>query len=135
MALLSVIRRWHLRDEVSIREIARRTKLSRNTIKKHLSSGEVEPRYPERKSPSKLDPYAAELTGWLRAMQQALKDGVITAETRFGLHATKHRGVTDTPGTRRDKQGAAGHKSPAMTDLYNHELDVYAPAGTGTKTG
>lgn len=74
-------------------------------------------------------------SAWQRAMQQALKDGVITAETRFGLHATKHRGVTDTPGTRRDKQDAAGHKSPAMTDLYNHELDAYAPAGTGTKTG
>jgi len=31
MALLSVIRRWALRDELSIREIARRTGLSRNT--------------------------------------------------------------------------------------------------------
>ena len=30
MALLSVIRRWHLRDGHSIREIARRTGLSRN---------------------------------------------------------------------------------------------------------
>ncbi len=67
MAMLSVIRRWHFRDDVSLREIARRTKLSRNTIKKYLSSGEVEPRYPKRKSPSKLDPYADELTEWLRA--------------------------------------------------------------------
>ena len=34
--LLSVIRRWHLRDQMSIREIAKRTGLSRNTIKKYL---------------------------------------------------------------------------------------------------
>jgi DNA-binding IclR family transcriptional regulator len=36
MALLSVIRRWHLRDRMPIREIARRTGLSRNTIRKYL---------------------------------------------------------------------------------------------------
>ena len=74
-------------------------------------------------------------SAWQRAMQQALKAGVITAETRFGPHALKHRGVTDTSGTRRDKQDAAGHKTPSQTDIYNHELDGYAPAGTGTKAG
>ncbi len=58
MALLRVIRRGHLRDQISIREIARRTQLSRNTITKYLASGEVSPRYPMRKSPSQLDPYA-----------------------------------------------------------------------------
>ena len=34
MGFLSVIRRWALRDKMPIREIARRTGLSRNTIKK-----------------------------------------------------------------------------------------------------
>ena len=67
MAILSVIRRWHLRDGVSIREIARRSKLSRNTIRKYLASAVVEPRYPRRKSPSKLDGFAAKLTAWLVA--------------------------------------------------------------------
>ena len=67
MAILSVIRRWHLRDGVSIREIARRTKLSRNTIRKYLASKVVEPKYPKRKSPSKLDGFAAKLTAWLMA--------------------------------------------------------------------
>ena len=43
VALLSVIRRWHLREGVSIREIARRTKLSRNTLRKYLGNGELEP--------------------------------------------------------------------------------------------
>jgi len=33
VALLSVIRRWHLRDGISIREISRRTGLSRNTVR------------------------------------------------------------------------------------------------------
>ena len=36
MGFLSVIRRWALRDKMPIREIARRTGLSRNTIKKYL---------------------------------------------------------------------------------------------------
>jgi transposase len=39
VALVSVIRRWHLREGVSIREIARRTQLSRNTIRKYLADG------------------------------------------------------------------------------------------------
>jgi len=66
VALLSVIRRWHLRDGLAIREIARRTGLSRNTIRKYLSSGIVEPKYPERHSPSKLDRFAPKLAGWLK---------------------------------------------------------------------
>ncbi|HEY9269092.1 MAG TPA: helix-turn-helix domain-containing protein, partial [Methylotenera sp.] len=45
MELLSVIRRWHLRDQMSIREIAKRTGLSRNTIKKYLRNDIVTPQY------------------------------------------------------------------------------------------
>jgi transposase len=48
-----------------IREITRRTGLSRNTVRKYLASGVVEPRYPNRKSPSKLDDYELTLTSWL----------------------------------------------------------------------
>ena len=65
MALLSVIRRWHLRDGMPIREIARRTGLSRNTVRKYLAGKVVEPTYPSRKSPSKLDDYEETLTSWL----------------------------------------------------------------------
>ena len=43
MATLNVIRRWALRDQMSIREISRRTGLARNTMKKHLRSEESEP--------------------------------------------------------------------------------------------
>jgi len=48
-----------------IREIARRTGLSRNTVRKYLASNELEPAYPSRKSPSKLDDYEETLTNWL----------------------------------------------------------------------
>lgn len=65
MALLSVIRRWHFREGVPIREVARRTGLSRNTVKKYLASGEVEPRYQRKKTPSKLDDYEHTLNSWL----------------------------------------------------------------------
>lgn len=65
MATLSVIRRWALREQMSIREIARRTGLSRNTVKKYLRAGDEEPRYAKRASSSKLDPYAEKLATWL----------------------------------------------------------------------
>ena len=67
VALLSVIRRWHLRDGVSIRKIARRSGLSRNTVRKYLSGDIVEPRYAKRRSTSKLDAFAIKLAGWLKA--------------------------------------------------------------------
>ena len=66
MALLSVIRRWHFREGMPIREIERRTGLSRNTIRKYLRSGAVEPRFKVADRPSKLDPFAEKLSGWLR---------------------------------------------------------------------
>ncbi len=66
MATLGVIRRWALRENMSIREIARRTGLARNTIKKYLQAGDEVPRYAKRVSPSKLDPYAEKLSIWLQ---------------------------------------------------------------------
>lgn len=65
VALLSVIRRWHHREGMPIRQIAKRTGLSRNTVRKYLASHVVEPRYPKRQSPSKLDDYEQTLTSWL----------------------------------------------------------------------
>ena len=66
MALLSVIRRWHFRDQMPIREIERRTGLSRNTIRKYLRAGTVDPSFKVPERPSKLDPFAEKLSGWLR---------------------------------------------------------------------
>lgn len=67
MALVSVIRRWSLRDNMSIREISKRTGLSRNTVRKYLRSNDLEPRYRVAKRPSLLDEYAVKLAGWLKA--------------------------------------------------------------------
>ena len=67
MELLSVIRRWAFRDNLSIREISRRTGLSRNTIRKYLRSGSVEPRFKTPDRPSKLDAFADKLSAWLRS--------------------------------------------------------------------
>jgi transposase len=67
VAILSSIRRWHFRDGASIREIGRRTGLSRNTIKKYLSNAVVDPRYPKRRTPSKLDAYAGKLVDWFKS--------------------------------------------------------------------
>jgi transposase len=66
MALLSVIRRWHFREEMPIREIERRTGLSRNTIRKYLRAGTVEPKFKVPDRPSRLDPFAEKLSVWLR---------------------------------------------------------------------
>ena len=66
MDLLSVIRRWRFREKMAIREIERRTGLSRNTIRKYLRAETVEPQFKVPKRPSKLDPFAEKLSGWLR---------------------------------------------------------------------
>ncbi|MFX8573853.1 IS21 family transposase, partial [Acinetobacter baumannii] len=57
---------WHFREGMPIREIERRTGLSRNTIRKYLRAGTVEPQFKVPARPSKLDPFAEKLSGWLR---------------------------------------------------------------------
>jgi predicted transcriptional regulator len=56
MGFLSVIRRWASRDKMPIREIARRTGLSRNTIKKYLREGSVEPKFKTPQPPGQIGP-------------------------------------------------------------------------------
>ncbi len=66
MGLLNIIRRMHLREKLSIREIARRTGLSRNTVSKHLAANTIEPKFATPDRPSKLDPFSGKLAGWLK---------------------------------------------------------------------
>lgn len=48
VALLGIIRRCHLRDQVSLRELARRLGISRNTVRRYLRAESVEPTYASR---------------------------------------------------------------------------------------
>jgi transcriptional regulator with XRE-family HTH domain len=66
MGLLNVIRNLRLRQGLPIREIERRIGLSRNTIKKYLKAGTIEPKFTTPERPSKLDPFAEKLAGWLK---------------------------------------------------------------------
>ena len=66
MGLLNIIRRMSLREKLSIREISRRTGLSRNTITKHLNAGTIEPQFTTPERQSKLDLFADKLTVWLK---------------------------------------------------------------------
>lgn len=67
VALLGIIQRWYIRDRVSIREIARRLDISRNTVRRYIRSEAIEPSYPTRQSPSSLDEFAPRLSAWLSA--------------------------------------------------------------------
>jgi hypothetical protein len=49
---------------MAVLEITRLTGLSCNTVRKYSASGVVEPRYPKRNSPSKLDDHDLTLTNW-----------------------------------------------------------------------
>ena len=91
VALLSVIRRWHLREGQSIRQIARRTGLSRNTVRKYLHSGVVEPKYPLRKSASKLDAFAEILAHNLATFAEFEAD-LIRLRTREGMAIARAKG-------------------------------------------
>jgi transposase len=66
MAMIGKIRRMHFRQSLSVREIARATSLSRNTVRKYLRVEQVdEPRYRRAPMPTKLTPFHA-------AIEQAL---------------------------------------------------------------
>ena len=68
MALKGKIRALHQREGKSISEIARRTSLSRSTIKKWLKApAEAAPKYRREPTPGKLAPFVATLTQALKA--------------------------------------------------------------------
>ncbi|SDK70760.1 site-specific integrase [Billgrantia gudaonensis] len=63
-------------------------------------------------------------TAWQRLIKMAIEEGIIAKEDRFGLHDLKRRGITDTKGTRHEKQEASGHRSPAMMDVYDLSIPL-----------
>ena len=66
VALLGIIRRWHLRDQVPLREIARRLGISRNTVRRYIRAETIEPAYADRHPRSSLDKYTLKLSAWLK---------------------------------------------------------------------
>ena len=84
VGILAKIRRMHFRDGMSLREVAKRTGLSRNTIRRWLRQPDVtEPNYPKRHSPSKVDPWAELLTTWLKTDSHRAKRDRRTAKAMF----------------------------------------------------
>ncbi|WP_165093054.1 IS21 family transposase [Caballeronia sp. SBC2] len=68
MSMLAKIRRMHFRDGVSIRDIFRRTGLSRNAVRQWLREPKEDvPRYPKRVNRSVVDLWSEQLRMWLVA--------------------------------------------------------------------
>lgn len=86
MGMLAKIRRMYFRDHITLREIARQTSLSRNTIRWWLRQNEMrDPAYPARKASSILDPYKEQLAIWLRADSHRPKRDRRTDKVLFQL--------------------------------------------------
>lgn len=68
MEMLGKVRRMHYRDGLSRSEIARRTGLSRTTVRKWLEEANAAaPRYRRTKAPGKLTAFDATVVSWLEA--------------------------------------------------------------------
>jgi transposase-like protein len=65
MAMLAKIRRMRFRDGILVREISRRTGLSRNAVRRWLRRGAVEPVYPVRKGPCIIEAHRDLREVWL----------------------------------------------------------------------
>lgn len=84
VGMFAKIRRMHFREKLSIREIERRTNLSRNTIRKWLREPAMtEPRYPEREGKSVVDAYADQIRTWIQTDSHRAKRDRRTARVMF----------------------------------------------------
>ena len=120
MNLLGKIRRLHYRDALSISEIARRTGLSRNTVKRWLKAGEgAEPKYRRKTPDTALTPYLPRLHQWLEAdARRAKRDRRTALKLYAELQALGYSGsysrVTEHIRHWREAGGAA---KPAFVPL------------------
>jgi transposase len=84
MVMLGKIRKMYYRDGVSLSEIARRTSLSRNTVKKWLRTPEgAEPKYRRHAVSKLLTPYVEKLERALEADARRVKRDRRTAKKLF----------------------------------------------------
>ena len=94
MEMMGKVRRMKLRDQLSNSEIARRTGLSRNTVKKWLlAPGDRAPKYQRERGPTKLRAFEATLVQALEADARRPKHARRTARSLLAhLQAQGYRG-------------------------------------------
>ncbi len=94
MEMIGKVRRMKMRDQLSNSEIAKRTGLSRNTVKKWLKApGDEVPKYRREKGQTKLSEYEQALVQALRADAHRPKHARRTARALFAqLQAQGYRG-------------------------------------------
>jgi transposase len=111
---LSKLRRMVLRENVSVREAARRLRISRNTAKRWLTEPEmVEPSYPKRVAAERLiDAYTESLQLWIKADRQRGKRERRTVKAYY--EAIRAMGYNGAP-TPRSTFTAAPSSNPWTT--------------------
>ncbi|MBW4048707.1 MAG: IS21 family transposase [Proteobacteria bacterium] len=94
MDMIGKVRRMRMRDQLSLSEIAKRTGLSRNTVKKWLKApGEVEPKYRRVSRETKLSAFKATLEQSLKADAHRPEHGRRSAKALFSqIQAQGYRG-------------------------------------------
>ena len=100
MDMLGRVRRMHMRDKLSISEIAKRTGLSRNTVKKWLRApGDVEPTYRRKPDQTKLKPFESFLVAALKAdsLRRALSSNGTENSLKRPRWAFRHSGTALAP--------------------------------------
>lgn len=113
MAMIGKIRRMFFRDKLSLNEIARRTSLARNTIKKWLRAPKgAEPKYRRSSRPCKLTAFEAELIQALEADAHRPKRDrrtarALTAQIRQHGYAGGYTRVSDFIREWRENSGRA----------------------------
>jgi transposase len=85
MAMLGKVLRMRRRDNKSVREIARSTSLSRNTVRKYLRQEQMQPpRYRRAQVATKLEPFIEQLTQALTVDRHRPKNQRRTARALLG---------------------------------------------------
>ncbi|WP_297746937.1 helix-turn-helix domain-containing protein [Hydrogenophaga sp.] len=123
MEMIGKVRRMRLRDRLSLSEIARRTGLSRNTVKKWLKEPEAAmPKYQRRDTAGKLTAFEAQLQEALQGDARRPKRDRRTSRALFAQlkaqgYAGGHTLVAALNGSfvEFDGSGALGHNEPLMT--------------------
>lgn len=133
MVMLAKIRRMHLRDGMSVREVSRHTGLSRNTVRRWLRQGAVEPVYPARKRPCIIDAYREQLEVWLRTDSHRPRRDRRTANGCF--ISCRRRGFRGRTVGRRSSFVAGGHVVAVLWPSRRSYRCIFRRATLSSLTG